>query len=280
MQEFAGKVAVVTGAASGIGRAISQRCVQENMKVVLADIEEEVLARVSQELKASGANVLAVRTDVSRVGDVEALAQKTLSTFGSVHLLFNNAGVSAGGTIWESTEADWQWVIGVNLWGVIHGLRVFVPIMLAQDTSCHIVNTASVAGLVPYFPASPYHATKHAVVALSENLYFSLAGSKSKVKTSVLCPGYVNTRILESDRNRPAELQNAPITIPPTPEAIAAFQEIQQVIQNGMPPQQVADHVFQAIQDEQFYILTHPEYDPILRQRMDDILQRKNPGSI
>ena len=147
MKEFEDKVAVITGAASGIGRAMAERCVQEGMKVVLADVEVETLTKTEASMKASGATVLAVRTDVSQARDVEALAQKTLDVFGAVHLLCNNAGVATEAAIWESTIAEWEWVMGVNLWSVIHGVRVFVPIMLAQDTECHIVNTASMAGL-------------------------------------------------------------------------------------------------------------------------------------
>ncbi len=277
MKDFKDKVAVVTGAASGIGRAIAERCVQEGIKVVLADVEELALAQTEQELRAKGATVLAVRTDVSKAAEVEALAQKTLKAFGAVHLLFNDAGVGAGTTVWESSLADWQWVIGVNLWGVIHGLRVFVPIMLAQDTECHIVNTASVAGLVNYHPTAAYQVTKHAVVALSENLYYSLAQRKAKVKASVLCPGWVNTRIIDSDRNRPPELQNPPVSGPISPELVAVFQGMRQAALAGMSPQEVADDVFKAIRAEQFYILTHPEFNPAVQKRMEDILQQRNP---
>lgn len=277
MQEFKDKIAVVTGAASGIGRGIAERCAQEGMKVVLADIEISALAQTEQELRAAGAAVLAVQTDVAKVSDVEKLAQETLNAFGAVHLLFNNAGVGAGSTIWESSLADWQWVMAVNLWGVIHGLRVFVPIMLSQDTECHIVNTASVAGLLPYHPAAPYQVTKHAVVALSEHLHYSLAERNAKVKASVLCPGWVNTRIMDSSRNRPPELQNEPISESISPEGEAIIQEMRQAAQAGMSPQQVADYVFKAIRVEQFYILTHPEFNPMVQNRMENILQQRNP---
>ena len=278
MKDFKDKLAVITGAASGIGRGIAERCVQEGMKVVLADVEEPALAQTEQELRATGATVLAVRTDVSRAGDVEALAQKTLNAFGAVHLLFNNAGVGAGSTIWESSLADWQWVMEVNLWGVIHGLRVFVPIMLAQDTECHIVNTASIAGLLPNHPVAPYQVTKHAVVALSEHLYHSLAEKNAKVKASVLCPGWVNTRIMDSARNRPPELQNELMSESLNPEREAIIQEMRQATQAGMSPQQVADYVFKAIRAEQFYILTHPEFNSMVQKRMEDILQQRNPA--
>ncbi len=278
MQQFKDRVAVITGAASGIGRSLAERCVQEGMKVVLADVEEAALAQTAQELKAAGATLLAVRTDVSRADDLEALAQQTLAAFGAVHLLANNAGVGAGSTIWDSTLADWEWVIGVNLWGVIHGLRTFVPIMLAQNTEAHIVNTASVAGLLPYHPGASYQVTKHAVVALSEQLYYSLAMQQAKIKVSVLCPGWVNTRIMDSERNRPRELQNEPLAVPPSPELVAAVQSMRDAAQAGLPPRQVADQVFDAIRKEQFYILTHPEYNAAIQQRVENILQQRNPA--
>ena len=277
MKEFKDKVAVITGAASGIGRSIAERCAQEGMKVVLADIEEAALNQAENELKATGARVLSVRTDVSKPGDIELVAQKTLDTFGAVHLLFNNAGVGAGTTIWESTLADWQWVIGVNLWGVINGIRTFVPIMLAQDTECHIVNTASIAGLLSYHPVSAYQVTKHAIVALSEHLYYSLAQKKAKIKTSVLCPGWVKTRILDAGRNRPAELQNEPVNVSMKPEEQAVMLFFSQEVEAGMPPIQVADYVFNAIINEQFYILTHPDFIPEIQKRMDNILNLHNP---
>jgi NAD(P)-dependent dehydrogenase (short-subunit alcohol dehydrogenase family) len=278
MKEFKDKVAVITGAASGIGRGIAERCVREGMKVVLADIEEAALAQAERELSAAPATVLAVRTDVSQAGDVEALAQTTLKAFGAVHLLVNNAGVGAGGTIWESTLADWEWVMGVNLWGVIHGLRTFVPIMLAQGTEGHIVNTASIAGLLPYHPGAPYHVTKHAVVALSEQLYYSLAERQARVKVSVLCPGWVNTRIMDAERNRPRELQNEPSDLPMSAEIEAIVQSMREAAQAGLQPQLVADQVFNAIRNEQFYILTHPELNPLIQQRMENILQGRNPA--
>ena len=198
MKEFKDKVAVITGAASGIGRALADRCVQEGMKVVLADVEVETLTKTEESMKAAGATVLAVRTDASRAGDVEVLVAKTVEAFGAVHLLCNNAGVATEAAIWESTTAEWEWVMGVNLWGVIYGARVFVPIMLAQDTECHVVNTASMEGLISGPGLGAYKVTKHGVIALSETLYHDLAERGAKVKVSVLCPGIVNTRIPES----------------------------------------------------------------------------------
>ena len=271
MQEFRNKVAVVTGAASGIGRGIAERCAQEGMNVVLADIEEPALQEATESMRRSGATVLSVRTDVSKAGDVEELARKTLDAFGAVHLLFNNAGVGAGGSVWESTLADWQWVMGVNLWGVIHGIRTFVPIMLAQDTECHIVNTASIAGLI-YAPqlSSAYLVTKHAVVALSEHLQCTLAERRAKIDISVMCPGWVNTAIMDSERNRPHELQNEPAS--PNPGDDAIEREIRAALQSGMSPDVVAGFVFRAIRSGRFYILTHPEANALVQQRMEGIL--------
>lgn len=276
MKEFRNKVGVITGAASGIGRAIAERCVQEGMNVVLADIEELALAETEADMKAAGANVMAVLTDVSKASEVEALALRTLDAYGAVHLLCNNAGVAAGSTVWESTPNDWEWVLGINLWGVIHGLRAFVPIMLEQDVESHIVNTASIAGLISFFGSAPYHASKHAVVALSEKLHYDMAVRGSKVKVSVLCPGWVRTRIIESRRNRPAELEDDPAEIVMTPEMAAALEEYRQACEAGMSPDKVANYMFQAIRDEKFYILTHPEFTPHVKARMDAILQGSN----
>ena len=280
MKEFQGKVAVVTGAASGIGRALAERCAQEGMRVVLAGINEQTLMQASQELKAEGASVLAVQTDVSKAGDVEALAQKAFDTYGAVHLLFNNAGVGAGTIIWESTLADWEWTMDVNLWGVIHGIRAFVPRMIAQDTEGHIVNTASIAGLTSGPGLGIYKVTKYGVVTLSETLYHELALRGAKIKTSVLCPGFVKTRIMDGDRNRPARLQNDPAEVKMGPESVALIQFMLQAVEAGMSPEQVADIAFQAIRDETFYILTHPETKEAIRVRMEDILQERNPTFI
>jgi NAD(P)-dependent dehydrogenase (short-subunit alcohol dehydrogenase family) len=273
MKDFKDKVAVITGAASGIGRAIADRCLQEGMKVVLADVELEALMKTEASMKASGATVLAVPTDVSRARDVEALAQKTIEVFGAVHLLCNNAGVGTEAPIWESTMADWEWVMGVNLWGVIHGVRIFVPLMLAQDTECHIVNTASMAGLISGPGLGVYKVTKHGVVTLSETLHHELAERQAKIKVSVLCPGIVSTRIMESARNRPPQLASVPFG----PSSGPRWEALRRLIPTGMPPEQVADAVFKAVREGQFYILTHPESNEAVRSRMEDILEQRNP---
>jgi NAD(P)-dependent dehydrogenase (short-subunit alcohol dehydrogenase family) len=273
MKDFKGRVAVVTGAASGIGRALADRCAREGMKVVLADVEADALANTEASMKAAGATVLAVRTDVSRAGDVEALARKTVDVFGAAHLLFNNAGVGIEGAIWENTLAEWEWVIGVNLWGVIYGVRAFVPIMLAQNTDCHIVNTASIAGLISGPGLGAYKVTKHSVATLSETLHHELTERGAKIRVSVLCPGPVNTRIIDSARNRPGHVQ----TQPPSGAPGARWEALRQMVQAGMPPAQVADIVFDAIRKDRFYILPHPEMKEVVRIRMEDILQDRTP---
>src|SRR2546430_4045382 len=206
MKNFQGKVAVVTGAASGIGRALAGKSAQEGMKVVLANVEESALKQAEAELQASGAQVLAVRTDVSQADEVEALAKITFETYGAVHLLFNNAGVGAGTTVWESSLADWKWVLGVNLWGVIHGIHFFVPRMLAQESEGHIVNTASSAGLVSSSSLGIYKVRQHGVGILCVTSALALSAHGAKLKASVLCPEWVNTRIMDAERNRPQAL--------------------------------------------------------------------------
>jgi len=275
MKEFKGKVAVITGAASGIGRGIAERCVNEGMKTVLADVDDADLAKAETELKTLGGTVLSVRTDVSKRADVEQLARQTLDAFGQVHLLFNNAGVGAGGSPWEATWNDWEWVIGVNLWGVIHGVKVFTPLMLAQNVECHMVNTASAAGLVVGGASAPYSATKHAVVALSESLYLTLQRRSALVKVSVLCPGLVRTNIINSEHHRPAGLQNEPVEM--TPEMRAGLNLFKAAIEAAMPPLRVADMVFDAIRTGQFYVLTHPEWIEVIQMRTDNLLRLENP---
>lgn len=277
MKEFKGKVAVVTGAASGIGRALAERFTAEGMKVVLADVEEQALRQAERELTAAGASVAAKRTDVSVSGDVEDLAKFTVDTFGAVHVLCNNAGVGVGGVTWENTVKDWEWVLGVNLWGVIHGVRAFVPIMLAQGDECHIVNTASGAGLHTRPWLAMYCASKHAVVALSESLYHELTLTGSRVKVSVLCPAVVNTRIGESGRNRPAGLRNEAESGNPA-QMQAMEQAFRALLTTGLPAQEVAQHAVDAIREERFYIITHEETKGRVRARMQGILEGRNPA--
>jgi NAD(P)-dependent dehydrogenase (short-subunit alcohol dehydrogenase family) len=276
MKTFQGKVAVVTGAASGIGRALAERCVQEGMKVVLADVEAQALLQTSRDLAAQGAETLAVPTDVSQAAEVERLAKTAFETYEAVHLLFNNAGVGAGKTAWESTLADWEWVLGVNLYGVIHGIRSFVPRMLESGAEGYIVNTASIAGLTSGPGLSVYMASKHAVVSLTETLYHELTIRGTSIGVSVLCPGFVKTRIQDAERNRPARLQNAPSEQKLSREEQEGGQILKLAIQKGMSPQQQAEVVFEAIREKRFYIYP-PEFKGGIQTRMEDILQLRNP---
>ena len=278
MQSFEGKVAVITGAASGIGYGLAERCASEGMKVVLADIEEEALSAAEKKLAEAGGKVASIIVDVSKMEDVERMAKTALSEFGGAHLLCNNAGVGAGGNSWEYTLADWEWVLGVNLHGVIYGIKTFVPIMLEQDTECHIVNTASIEGLWSRPTNAPYQVTKHGVVVLSEVMYYELGLMDANIGVSVLCPGGVNTNILDSWRNRPPELVNPPESIPEiTPEMEARMEEVRTIFRESMAPSEVADHVFKAIKDKKLYITTHPELLEIFRVRSENILNRTNP---
>jgi len=276
MRDFAGRVAVVTGAASGIGLGLATRFAQEGMRVVLADVEALALDKACDGLHAQGFDVLGMRTDVSQAESVEELAQRTLAHFGGVHVLCNNAGVGGGfSKVWEATLKDWEWVLGVNLWGVIHGVRTFVPIMLSQGSEGHIVNTASIAGLVPGIRA--YSFTKHGVVALSEALYNNLAQTNSHIGVSVLCPGLIDTRIMYAFRNRPARLLNTP-GVQVTDRELARAERVGNMASElGLAPDVVARIVVDAIRKDEFYILTHTRFDETVRTRAEDILQRRKP---
>jgi NAD(P)-dependent dehydrogenase (short-subunit alcohol dehydrogenase family) len=276
MKDFKDKVAVITGGASGLGLAMARRFAAEGMKLVLADVEEEALRKVETEFRKAGTPVIGIRTDVSRAQDMERLAEKTLATFGGVHLLCNNAGVGPGGVVWENTVADWEWVLGVNVWGVIHGVRVFLPIMLRQDAECHVVNTASVAGLLSVPNMGMYCVSKHAVVTLTECLYHDLAQRHARVGVSLLCPAYVPTGIIDSERNRPALLRNAQRI--KTPEELAREEVMRKAVLSGkISAEQVAQMVFDAVESNRFYILTHPKIKGAIQTRMEDILQDRSP---
>jgi len=276
MKEFKDKVALVTGAGSGIGFALADRFASVGMKVVLADIEPSALDSAERALKAKGAPVLCVRTDVSKPKEVDELANRAYDKFGAVHVLCNNAGVGMGGLSWEQSLEDWQWVMGVNLWGVVHGLRSFVPRMIAQGTEGHIVNTASVAGLLSSPYLSVYQATKHAVVALTESLRMELELMGTKLSASVLCPGFVATKIDDSERNRPPELQNSRGTTLTSQQAMIR-EFARQNVSAGLRPAAVADLVVEAIRDDRFYVVTHPRYGKLIRTRMENILEGKTP---
>ncbi|HKQ25575.1 MAG TPA: SDR family oxidoreductase [Burkholderiales bacterium] len=275
MKEFRDRVAVVTGGASGLGRAMAWRFAREGMKIVLADVQADALKKTEVDFENASIPVLAVRTDVAKGKDVEALADKAFKTFGGVHILCNNAGVAPGGRVWEQTAKDWEWTLGVNVWGVIHGIRAFVPRMLEQNVDCHVVNTASVAGLLSLPGMSVYCVSKHSVVTLTECLHHDLVEFGAKVKASVLCPAYVPTGISDSERNRPASLREKKKK---SAEDLKREEQLRHAVQSGrISAEQVADLVFEAIKAEKFYILPHQKIKPAIETRLQDILQEREP---
>ncbi len=258
MNDFRGRVAVVTGGGSGIGAAMALAFAREGAKVVLADLDHAGMERVAREVAAQGGEALSVETDVTSLAAVEALARRTVERFGAVHIVCNNAGVGVFGPLAEATHKDWQWVMNVNVWGVIHGIEVFLPRLIAQKQGGHIVNTASMAGLAGMPGLGVYCASKFAVVGLTESLYRELSGSG--IGASVLCPMIVNTQINASERNRPKELRNEGANAP-------SLAEGQFTVSRVIEAPEAAERVVQAIRDNALYILTHVESREILRRR-------------
>jgi len=273
VRELAGRVAVVTGAASGIGRALALAFARESMSVALADLDADRLARVADEVGALGARSLVQRTDVARAADVDALAEAVRRVFGGAHVVCNNAGVAPVGPVWETPLSEWEWAVGANLWGVVHGVRAFVPDLIARDDG-HVVNTASVAGLVAPAGFGAYAATKHAVVALSESLHHDLRERGSRVGVSVLCPAYVPTGLAEAALRRPRAAGEAPRS-----EATRAHEAMfaRAVGAGKLTADDVAAAVVAAIRAGRFYILPHPRIKDAIRARMDDILGEGTP---
>jgi NAD(P)-dependent dehydrogenase (short-subunit alcohol dehydrogenase family) len=275
MKILKGKVAAVTGAASGLGRSMALAFSAEGMDVALADVDQEGLLKTQEAVGAYGVRSTTLRVDVSKAAEVEAFAERTVKELGAVHVVCNNAGVSPLGAIWENTLADWQWILGVNLWGVIHGVRAFTPRLIAQNEG-HIVNTASVAGLISPPGSGAYNVTKHAVVTLSESLYHDLRERNSAVGVSVFCPAYVPTRITESERSRPDDLKDASRQL--SPETLARQAMLKKAVTSGkISARQVAQEVVAAVKEERFYILTHPRIKGAIRARMEDILDERVP---
>jgi NAD(P)-dependent dehydrogenase (short-subunit alcohol dehydrogenase family) len=275
MERFEGKVAVITGAASGFGRAFAQKGAQLGMKLVLADLDGDALSDAVETLAAAGADVIGLPIDVSNGADVEALARRTLDAYGKVHLLFNNAGVGVSGLTWEMSANDWSWVFGVNVMGVAHGVRVFTPIMLAQGEPAHIVNTASVAGLISPPSMAVYNASKHAVVALTETLYHDLRRVGAGVGCSLLCPAFVPTGIADAERARPARWRNEAA---PSASQLLAARELRRAVRSGrLSAAQIADAAYDAVREGRFYVVTHPAIMPGVRLRHEDIEQLRAP---
>jgi NAD(P)-dependent dehydrogenase (short-subunit alcohol dehydrogenase family) len=277
MKDFKNKVAVITGAASGIGQGLAERCAKEGMKVVISDVDEKRLRRLERKLNREGAQVLSVSADVSKASDVEDIAKKTLEMFGEVHLLFNNAGIALPNLTWEYNLNDWEQVLGVNLWGVLHGIHTFIPIMLKQGNECHIVNTSSIEGIISNgVGGATYGVCKHALVHLTERLALELEENGPNIKVSVLCPGFVKTNIFLSalsrvTEERRKEILNLDARSEERAEEIKTFMEESPIIQ----PDEVADIVFQAIKKEKLYIFTHKDkfLKERIKERFDAILQ-------
>ena len=277
--DFKNKTAVLTGAASGFGLECARIGASLGMNLVLVDVQQDALDKAAEEIQASGAAVLALKVDVSKAAEMEALGHAVQQRFGVPHFVFNNAGVGAGGLIWENTAQDWEWVIGVNLMGVAHGIRVFTPMMLeaaAKDPSYqgHIVNTASMAGLLNAPNMGIYGASKHAVVSMSETLYQDLSLVTQQVGASVLCPFFVPTGITQSHRNRPADMAAAK---PTRSQLIGQAMSDKAVGSGKVTAAEVAQKVFDAIAANQFYIYSHPKAIASVQTRMEDILLARNP---
>ncbi|HEX9396575.1 MAG TPA: SDR family NAD(P)-dependent oxidoreductase [Burkholderiales bacterium] len=264
MKELKGKTAVVTGAGSGLGRAMALAFAREGMNLALADVDEKGLGETASQVKG-----FSMRVDVSKEAEVRAFCDRV----GDPFLVCNNAGVSPLGAVWENSVGDWQWILGVNLWGVIHGVRAFAPRLIAQNAG-HIVNTASVAGLISPPGSGAYNVTKHAVVALSESLLHDLKERNSQVGVSVLCPAYVPTGISNSERNRPKEM----IASEKSKETIAREASLKKAVASGrLSADDVANAVVAAVKEDRFYILTHPRIKGAIRARMDDIIEERSP---
>ncbi|MEZ5320789.1 MAG: SDR family NAD(P)-dependent oxidoreductase [Microthrixaceae bacterium] len=289
MEHFEGRVAVITGGASGIGLAMAKRFAVAGMSLVIADVDADALVVAAGEIEAVGAPVTTVLADVSRLVDVERIAAAALDAFGAIHLACNNAGVATGGVTWEMSDADWRWVLDVDLWGVVHGIRTFTPHIIEAGGG-HVVNTASMAGVTSPPFMGPYNAAKHAVVAISETMFHELAVLAPAVGVSVLCPGWVRTGIHRSERHRPTVGEHASsqgsASDPEAPVAGGAgsiASEMSSIIggfvEQGLDPADVAETVFEAVRDRRFYVLTHPEWANGVRRDVERMLTGQDPVS-
>lgn len=280
LQDFKGKTGVITGAGSGFGLELARLLARQGMNLVLADVQDEALNNAAEEIRALGVQVLAQKVDVSKAEQVEALGSATVEAFGAPHFVFNNAGVGFGGLIWEHSLKDWEWVIGVNLWGVAHGVRVFTPLMVEASKKDpayrgHIVNTASMAGMLNAPNMGVYNVTKHAVVSLSETLYQDLRLVSDQISCSVLCPYFVPTGIHQSHRNRPGELREQ--GKPTQSQIIAQMMSTKAVTSGRVTAEEVAQMVVDATREDRFYIFSHPQALGMVQTRLEDVMQQRNP---
>lgn len=273
MNDFRGKTAVITGGASGIGLAMGNLFARQGMNIVLADIEQDALDSAVAGLQSQGADCMGVLTDVSRAEEVQALASRAVERFGAIHIACNNAGVFTGGLLWEEPLADYDWLMDVNIRGVVHGIRTFVPLMIEQDCECHIVNTASMAALTAMPYSGIYHMTKHAVLAMSESLYHELAFHAPKINVSVLCPEAINTGIATSERNRP----HAHADVPESEARSLVMGALQDSTAAGIGPEVMAQRVLEGIRERRFYLISDEEWRQAANVRLDDIREARNP---
>ncbi|MEM1114380.1 MAG: SDR family NAD(P)-dependent oxidoreductase [Pseudomonadota bacterium] len=276
MNEFAGRTAVVTGGASGIGLAMGELFAAQGMNVVLADIEAEALSLAVDKIRASGAQCMGEVTDVADPAQVGRLAAAAKEAFGGVHIACNNAGVFTGGLLWEESPADYQWSIDVNVTGVMNGIRSFIPMMIEQDCPCHVVNTASMAALTAMPYSGIYHLTKHAVLAVSESLYHELSFHAPKVGVSVLCPEAINTGIAAAERNRPDHYRKDGDVVENDARSLV-FGALTESTAGGLPPSVMAERVLDGIREGRFYLLSNEEWRQAAHVRLDDIREGRNP---
>ncbi|MGH8868229.1 MAG: SDR family NAD(P)-dependent oxidoreductase [Actinomycetes bacterium] len=277
MKDLAGKVAVVTGAGSGMGRAFARRFAEEGMSVVAADIQVDALDETVSRLTAEGHRVLGLRTDVSQQHDVDDMADQAIRAYGRVHLLCNNAGVEGylDGAIWEATDRDWTWTVDVNFWSVVHGVRAFLPHMLDHGEEGHVVNTASMTSVIR--PSNMYGIAKHAVLAFTEVLHHDLRARDAAIGVTALCPGIIATNLFRGSRNRPETLRNTTET-PGARSGAEKRERMHRLLADGMSPDTVADRLLDAVREDRLYALTDHDWDDGIRERTANVLAGTNPG--